>query len=395
LSKSLKKIYGYKINPANKDSNINQQAGFAAEVKTAAREDAEKIISGNNKTKTVRTDDMAKQSDGKGNTIGGNNDQLYDIAEVDKNGIYVEGTARQLKFVGGTPEKCTDALLNKDWDKYRDADVPIEVPSDFYDGVKKELEDRANGIKDQIADAEAKGNTHLVEKKKSELERVEKTSNNLKKGKLTKSEANEARLHPKWSTVKDITKVAHSGGVEAAQSVIMISGGIAFIRNSVSVIKGDKDIKEAAIDMAKSTAGAGALGYVTGFSGAAIKGALQNAPSTYLRALSKTNLPAATATTVLEVGQTLSRYAHGDIDGTDCLIELGEKGTAILSSAMFATKGALVGTMVMPVAGTVVGVLVGGMIGYAFSSSYYRQLISALIEAKEAHEERKRIEAEC
>lgn len=43
----------------------------------------------------------------------------------------------------------------------------------------------------------------------------------------------------------------------------------------------------------------------------------------------------------------------------------------------------------------IVGGLIGSMCGYALSSMYYNTLTSALNEAKVAHEERLRIEAEC
>jgi len=389
LSKSLMKLYGYKISPRNRNANTNQQAGFAAEVMTAAKEDAEKIIAGKKNAKVVRTDDMKKQSDGKGGTVGGKNDQLYDIAEVDKNGNYIEGTGRQLKYVGGTPEDCAKELLNKKWDKYRDADVPIEVPSDFYDGAKKKLEGDAKDIKKQIADAETKGKTKLAEDKKKELERVEKTSKNLRKGQYTKAQAIEMRTNPYWHMAKQIGGVAHRGGVEAAKSGAIIGGGISFIRNSVSVIQGDMKAEDAVIEVATDTAGATALSYATGFAGGAIKGAMQNAPSKYARALSKTNLPATVATMVWETGKTLKQYAEGEIDGTDCLIELGEKGTGMLSSAMFAT----VGQALIPI--PIVGGMIGGMVGYAMSSAYYNDLVNALKGAKLAHEERLLVEEEC
>ena len=391
MAKGLKKISKSKVNSQHKDTNINQQAGFAAEEKTVARENAEKVIKGKKIAKTTRTDDMQKagQPDGKGNGIGGKNDPLYDIAEVDSNGIYVQGTARQLKFVGGTPEKCADKLLGKSYDKYRDAEVPIEVPSDFYDGVKKRLEDKADSIKKQIEKAEKTGNTELVAKKKAELEKVEKTNKNLKKGKLTKQEAIEARLHPKLSTAKDIAKLSHRAGKAAAQSGAMIGGGISFIRNSVAVIKGDKNPEDAVIDIAKDTAGAGALSYAVGFVGAALKGGMQNASSTYVRCLSKTNLPGLVVTAVLETGKTLKRYADSDIDGMECLTELGEKGTGMLASSM----GAAIGQVIIPI--PIVGGLIGGMVGYSMSGAYYSQLVTALSDAKIAREERLRIEAEC
>jgi uncharacterized protein (DUF697 family) len=389
LSKSLMKIFGYKINPDYAKSNIKQQAGFSAEVKTAAIEDAERIIKRDKSRKVTRTDDMKVQSDGKGNDIGGTNDKLYDIAEVDLDGNYIEGSARQLKYVGETPKECADGLLNKKWDKYRDADIPIEVPADFYDKMKIDLAKKEGELKKQIAAAEEKGKTDLAIKKKAELERVEKTSANLKKGKLTKDEAIKARLRPTLSTAKDILKVSHRSGIEAAKSGVAIGGGISFIRNAVAVLRDEKEPIDAVADVVCDTAGAGTLSYATGFCGAAIKGAMQNAPTKYVRALSKTNLPGIVVTVTWETGKTLKRYADGEIDGTECLTELGEKGTGMLASA----AGATLGQLLIPI--PIVGGLIGGMVGYAMASSYYNQLVDALNDAKLGHEERLRIEAEC
>jgi hypothetical protein len=389
LSRSLKSISESKVNPDYKEANIKQQAGFSAEVKTTARDNAEKIISGDKNTKTTRTDDMVKQSDGNGGTVGGTNDQLYDIAEVDKNGIYVEGTARQLKFVGGTPEQCADKLLDKGYDKYRDADVAIEVPSDYYDGVKKKLAEKAESLKKQIEDAEKKGNSELAARHKAQLEKVEKTSQNLKKGSVSNKEAVFARKHPKLSTALDIGKISHRAGMEAAKSGAAIGGGISFIRNSVAVIKGDKEVDEAILDVGKDTGKAALVSYGTGFAGSALKGAMQNAPSKFVQTLSKTNLPAVAVTTALETGKTLTKFISGEINGTECLTELGEKGTGMISSAMFATAFQIM----IPI--PIVGALIGGMVGYAFSSAFYNRLTGGLQEAKMAHEERLHIEAEC
>lgn len=172
-SRSLRSVSKSKVDPGHKKENIKQQAGYSAEIKSTARENAEKAIAGE-ETRAARTDDIPKQSDGKGGTIGGRNDQLYDLAEVDKNGIYVEGTARQLKFVGGTPEECAKKLLSKKYDKYRDADVDIEVPKDFYDKVNEELTNKASKLEKEIENAEKKGNTELASKKENSLIALER-----------------------------------------------------------------------------------------------------------------------------------------------------------------------------------------------------------------------------
>ena len=389
LAKSLKSISKSKVNPNDKSRNIKQQAGFSAEVKTQARENAEKIIQGDKVSRSTRTDDMTKQPDGKGRTVGGRNEQLYDIAEIDRDGVYIEGSGRQLKYIGGDAEGCYQKLLEKKFDKYREAEVPIEIPSDFYDDVKSKLNDRIDSLERQINNAEVKGNFELAEKHRAQLAKVEKTRDSLKKGKLTNDEAIEARLHPMVSTGKDMASVSHRAGIKSAKYGAVIGGGISFIQNSVSVIKGDKEINEAVMEVAGDTAQAAGISYATGFAGSAIKGGMQNAQSEYLQALSKTNLPATVTVAALETGKTLKKYLEGKIDGTECLTELGEKGTGMLASA----AGATVGQILIPV--PVVGGLVGSMVGYAISSAYYNSLVNVLNEAKIAHKERLRIEAEC
>lgn len=389
LAKGLKEISQSKTNPQHHTQNVKQQAGFSAEVKAVARENAERAIRGEKNTRTTRTDDMAKQSDGKGGTIGGKNEQYYDLAEVDKNGIYVEGSGRQLKFVGGTPEECADRLLLKKYDKYRDADIDIEIPSDFHDKVVKTLTEKAERLQKEIDKAEKNGNAKLAEQKKAQLDRVEKTRQNLKKSNVSNKDALEARLHAKLSTAKDIARVSNRAGIQAAQSGAIVGGGISFIRNSVAVIKGEKELTEAVGEVAGDTATAAGLGYATGFAGSVVKGYMQNASSNYLQALSKTNLPATLVATAWQTGKTLKKYANNEIDGVECLTELGENGVGMLASA----AGAAIGQVVIPI--PVVGSVVGGMVGYAMSTAYYNSLVTTLKEAKLAHEDRLLIEKEC
>jgi hypothetical protein len=120
-----------------------------------------------------------------------------------------------------------------------------------------------------------------------------------------------------------------------------------------------------------------------------LKGALQNASSSTLQNAAKTNLPATLTVTALEAGKTLKKYFAGEIDGVECLEELGEKGTGMLSSAVFTA----VGQAIIPI--PVLGGLIGSMFGYALSSACYNQLTATLKEAKLAQAERIKIESEC
>lgn len=390
LSKGLADIAKSKVNPDFAKQNLNQQAGFAAEVKTVARENAECIINGNKVSHTVRTDDMVKQSDGKGNSIGGRNDQLYDVAEVNKNGKYVKGTARQLKHVGGEDAgKCTQTLLSREYAKYRENNVPLEVPSNLYDDVRKELESRIQKLKKQIIVAERLGKGKQVEALKEKLKQTEQVKQNLRKGKVSTRDAREARTNPKLSTAKDMARVAHKAGLAGAKVGAVVGGTVSIVRNVVALAQKKVSAKEATLAVAKDTAVAMGTGYASASAGALLKGCMGNAKSSLLRTASKTNLPGQLVMATLEVSSVMRQFIQGKISGEECLESLGERGTGMVASALFAT----IGQVAIPI--PVVGGMVGGMLGYAVASASYKELLNALKEKRVAAEERQCIEAMC
>jgi hypothetical protein len=377
LKKGLKSISESKINENYREQNIKQQAGFSAEVKSVARKNAEYILN-RSKTRVVRTDD-----------IGRLNDPLFDTVTVDPSGTIVGGPGIQIKFVGKSPGDALSKLASKKFEKYLDADAEIEVQSDFYDGIKKEAREKIEKLQKEATVLKTQGKDEVLQKKLKEIEKYKKIKKSLRKSPVSNKGAVEARLHPKISTAKDIVKISHRAGIDQAKSGAVIAGGISLVRNIVAVVKDEKTSQEAAIAVAKDTGTGAVVSYATAFSGSVIKGALQNAKSTTLKTVSKTNLPATLVVTVLETGKTLNKYFSGDIDGVECLEELGEKGTGMLSSAIFAT----VGQIAIPI--PVLGGLIGSMLGYALSSACYTQLMGVLKEAKLAREERLIIEAEC
>ena len=81
-----------------------------------------------------------------------------------------------MKFVGGKAKECCQKLLDKKFDKYRDAGVPIEIPSDFYDEVRADLSQRIDQLNKQTQNADAKGNLALAEKHKNRLRVLEAVS---------------------------------------------------------------------------------------------------------------------------------------------------------------------------------------------------------------------------
>lgn len=398
LKRSLSSVAGSKRHgedsPFYKTETKNQ-AGFSAEIKEVARRRAEEAIAGKKPT-TSRTDDLVLRDENGKVILDENglpkthtNDQLFDITtKVDANGNPVPGSSAQMKFVGSSPKEAVGKMLSKDYQKYIDNDVKMMVPSDYYDGIKSELDARISSLEEQIDKLESQGKTDVAEVKKEQLEKCRILKKNLVKSKVSNDEAIEARNNPRLSTAKDIARLANRAGLEQAKMGAAIGGGMSLIRNLVSVCKNEKDAKEAALDVAGDTAQAAALSYATAFSGAIIKGSAQNSSSELVKTLSKTNLPAYIATSTLEVGKTLKSYFSGEIDGVQCLEQLGEKGYGMVNSALYAA----IGQVAIPI--PVVGALIGSMLGYALSSASYGALTQSLKEAKMAREERIRIEAE-
>ena len=123
LSKGLKQIAQEKVNPDYKYQNIHQQAGFSAEVKSVAKDNAENIIKGN-PTRKIRTDDLGRI-----------NDPLYDTVAVDANGDIIEGSGTQMKFLGASKQdpsgtdsaaRALQKMQSKKFEKYLDHDVKID-----------------------------------------------------------------------------------------------------------------------------------------------------------------------------------------------------------------------------------------------------------------------------
>ena len=90
-----------------------------------------------------------------------------------------------------------------------------------------------------------------------------------------------------------------------------------------------------------------------------------------MRTLSATNAPALAVNICISLSSSVKRYVTGEITESELLIEVGEKGSGMLSGAMMAALG----QAVVPI--PVVGAAVGGMIGYAMSSLFYQSALDA------------------
>ncbi len=386
LVKGLKQISEDKVNPDYKFQNIHQQAGFSAEVKDVAKTNAENIINGD-RIRKIRTDDL-----------GSVNDPLYDTVSIDADGNVMKGSGAQMKFLGasqkdptgaGDAARALDKLQSKKFEKYLEADAKIDVPSDQYGQILSEANTKIDGLEKQLKNQQEAGNTEQVKKIQAQINKLEKIKKNLRKSTVSSDEAVFARMYPGLSTAVDVAKISHKAGAQTAETAALIGGSVSIVKNLVSVCKGDIEAEKAVKNVVKDTSATAAIGYGTGFTGAAIKGAMQNSSSQYVQTLAKTNVAGTIVAVSIAAAKTMTKYLNREIDGVECLEMLGEQGTGMISSAMFS----VIGQAFIPI--PAVGGLIGGMVGYALSSATYGILTSSLKEAKLAHAERIAIEKAC
>lgn len=384
--KTLKSIAETPTSNEFREQNIAQQAGFSAEVESAARKNADNIIAGKD-TRFKRYDDVKHVS----------NDPIVDIVEVDDLGKPIIGSEAQMKFVGSSPKELLNALKSKEYAKYRDAGVIMDIPDDYYDVL---MGDGPDGINEQIRKRQVKLDGDRLTGKNSpesiqqQIDDLKQIKKSLRKSGLIKSEALYAREHPKRMVAKDVAKVANKAGLQQARNGALIGGGVSLIRNMVACINGSIEPAEAARNVGVDAGLAAAFGYVTAFSGAAIKGAMQNASSEYLRSLSRTNVAATMVSTVTDVSKVVALYCRGEITGAACIERLGQQGMGQLGGVM----GVAVAMAAIPADSAFMAAMVGmagSTLGYAAAVAIYEELSTALHDYELAKEERIRVEREC
>lgn len=190
-------------------------------------------------------------------------------------------------------------------------------------------------------------------------------------------------------SVRNVASTFHSAGLEGAKYSGLSALTAAGIMNAVAVLKGEKDPVEAVADTLK-TGGVGALaGYVTSGGLTVLSHKLSYASNELVKRIASSNLPGQIVTAVMTVSGTLKRYASGEIDTGEFILELGDKGAGFAAGSY----GFGVGQVLIPI--PVVGGVIGSMVGYALSGAFYGSLAESLNAAKFAREERLRVEREC
>jgi len=352
-SLGLKEINGWKINDNHREANLNQHAGYAAEVISTGRENLRAKVCGTGVV-TYRADDMPtellEKFDGK---ISSKNDQY-----VDKVRIKPDGTIEtvQTKFVGKDAKSCLKTLTSKKYRKYLEEGRvdKIEIPKEYYTNVKKGLSDKRKALSRQYA--AISGDTTKIEQAASIKERINdinRLDKKLEQSCVSKSEAKLAVEHPKLFSAKQIHQEGFRQGTQAAALTAVVSG----VQNYYKYQSGEITGKEAIENVVEDSAIEAGIAYGT---------------EVVTQLAGKSSVPGAVIAMGVESYEDVRDYAEGEITETELAYHLGENAAGVIGGM----AGAAIGTVAGPV-----GNITGGVAGAAVATEIYHATTEIIDES--------------
>ncbi|WRA87098.1 hypothetical protein FE338_02825 [Helicobacter pylori] len=390
----LEEISKRKINPNYINQNINQQAGYSAEIKEQTHVNAHNILAGK-RERIVQYDDLFSQQKAQVKKLFPNyatpskNHELVDYISVDEKGNVIPNTAMQSKFVGKNGEECFKKLLSKDYEKYFENGAKMKIARNHYGDFQRAVNTRIKSLESYIAKQKGLGNFQKVTSLEEKLQKCKTIKAHTRPASVTKGEAIEARLNPNLSTAKDVTRVSHQAGMNAARTGALIGGGVSLVTNVYECIANGKDPEKAIKHTAIATLKGGALSYVSAFASSSLGGWMQSSANKIIQSLGKGSVPAIIVGACVANATILGRYFSGKIDKTELLKQLGKANATLVSSGAMAVAG----QALIPI--PVVGALIGGFVGATLSETFFNAFLKAREEAKLARQRRIEIEKEC
>ncbi|WP_187894559.1 hypothetical protein [Helicobacter pylori] len=390
----LEEISKRNINPNYIKQNINQQAGYSAEIKEQAHVNAHNILAKKGE-RVWQYDDLSSEKKAQVKKLFPNyatpskNHELVDYISVDEKGNVIPGTLTQSKFVGRNGAECFEKFLSKDYEKYLKNGMKMEIPKDFFGDFQKEANIKIKSLESKIAKQKELGDFQKAAHLEEKLQKCKTIKAHTRPASITKAEAIEARLNPKLSTAKDITNLSHQEGMNAMQTGAIISGGVSLVTNIWECFANGKDPIKAIKHTVIATLKGGAYSYGVVFSSSLLGGLMQSSANKVIQSLGKGSVPAMIAGAVVANATVLTRYFSGKIDGTELLKQLGKANTTLVSSWAMAVAG----QALIPI--PVVGALIGGFVGAVLIETCLNSLLKVREEAKLARQRRIEIEREC
>ncbi|WP_181227056.1 hypothetical protein [Helicobacter pylori] len=394
LGRTLEGISKYKVNPKYQYQNINQQAGYSAEIKEQAHANAHNILMKNGE-RLVQYDNLSSRQKPQIKKLFSNhatpskNHEIVDYISVDEKENVIPNTAVQSKFVGRNGAEYFEKFLSKDYEKYFENGVNMEIPKDFFGDFQKEANIKIKSLESQIAKQKELGNFQKADILERRLQKCKTIKANTRSASITKKEVIEARLNPKLSTAKDVANLSHQAGMNAMQTGAIIGGGVSLVTNIYECVVNGKDPNKAIKHTALATLKGGMLSYFNAFSSSSLGSMMQNSANKIIQSLGKGSAPAMIVVAGVANCKVFIDYFRGKIDEVELLKQLVKANTTLISSGAMAVAG----QVLIPI--PVVGALIGCFVGATLSETCFNALLKAREEAKLARQRRIETEKEC
>ncbi|GAA9302103.1 hypothetical protein JT155_02020 [Helicobacter pylori] len=379
LGRTLEGISKYKVNPKYQYQNINQQAGYSAEIKEQAHANAHNILMKNGE-RLVQYDNLSSRQKAQikkffpDYATPNKNHELVDYVRVDRNGNVIANTLTQSKFVGKDGAECFEKFSSKGYEKYFKNGMKMEIPRDFLGDFQKKASIEIKSLESKIAKQKGFGNFQKAAKLKEKLQKCETIKANTRPASTTKQEAIDARLNPNLSTAKDVASLSHQAGMNAMQTGAFVGGVVSCVTNIYECIANGKDpnkaIKHTALATLKGGLKGGVISYFNAFSSSSLGGMMQSSANKIIKSLGKGLMPAMIVSALTTNATILGRYFSGKIDEVELLKQLVKANTTLISSGAMA----VVGQVLIPI--PVVGALIGGFVGATLSETCFNALES-------------------
>ena len=327
----LSEIADWKVNNKYRYANLKQHAGYLAEVISTQKEN---IIAQKEKTgiEVYRADDLNNLPDYKkmqlGDSFISKNDQYVDKIRFKPDGTY---ETVQTKFFGKNPDECYTLLKTKQVEKYINSKKvdKIEIANDHYDPVIEKIHNEKAELRNNIEKLTADGKIEDLQKKQTKIEKLDKLENKLEKSTISSTEA--------MNTLKAAR--AHKAGLSQAKQAAGLTAVVSGVENYQKYNDGEITGAEAVGNVAKDTAVAGGVGYVSGAVTELAGGSC---------------LPAAAITMGVESYDDIKDYAEGNISSADLAYNLGENAARTVGGVVGAAAGSVGGPVGSLAAGAVV-----------------------------------------
>ncbi len=237
----------------------------------------------------------------------------------------------------------------------------------------------------QIAKQKSFGDFQKAAKLEEKLQKCKTIKTNTRPASITKKEAIEARLNPKLSAAKDVTRVSHQAGMNAMQTGALIGGGVSLVTNVYECVVNGKDPKKAIKHTAIAAIAAikgGALSYGSAFASSSLGGLMQSNANKIIQSLGKGSVPTMIVGAVVANCKAFIDYVRGKINESELLKQLVKANATLINSGAMA----VVGQALIPI--PVVGALIGSFVGATLSETCFNALLKAREEAKLACQRR-------